>query len=61
VTVVHEFAHHVGIDDERLHELAGTERHGTTQRSGYSSVIDSPPLSYRNSGRERIVANFEGA
>ena len=21
VTVVHEFAHHVGIDDERLHEL----------------------------------------
>ena len=21
VTVVHEFGHHVGIDDERLHEL----------------------------------------
>ena len=21
ITVVHEFAHHVGIDDERLHEL----------------------------------------
>lgn len=21
VTVIHEFAHHVGIDDERLHEL----------------------------------------
>ncbi len=21
VTVVHEFAHHIGIDDERLHEL----------------------------------------
>ena len=21
VTVVHEFAHHVGIDDDRLHEL----------------------------------------
>jgi predicted Zn-dependent protease with MMP-like domain len=21
VTVVHEFAHHLGIDDDRLHEL----------------------------------------
>ena len=30
-TVVHEVAHHFGIDDERLHELGWPERHGSTE------------------------------